>query len=869
MIANRILTLFLGLALSCIGAQAQIGLPKVIGDNMVLQQGKEVAIWGTGTPGKKITVKFAGQTLKTTVAEDGAWEVKLSPMQASFEPRQMSISDGRSTVRLKDILVGEVWLASGQSNMEYRMDRLKNYVLQKRGEDVQKRIFEQGGDSRVRVLYVEKKVNTDTLPSSGWQKSSRETVAPISAPAYLFAIELSDSLNVPVGVLSSSWGGSSIEVWTPREEIMQYTEAHPESTNLRVRTSEFGSKFAHMIAPMIPYTIRGFLWYQGESNFQNHPDRFKSYYDKQKILIESWRKLWGDDTLPFYYVQIAPHYYSQRESVYNVTRDMLPEFWELQYRLMDVPYSGMAATTDLVDETGDIHPPYKHIVAHRLAVWALRDLYGYKSLEVKGPELQDVTVSDGRIVLTFSHAEGLTTSDGKSARHFQIYQEYGKILRPEPVISGDKVILEYAKGINVSEVRYAWDECAVTNLCNAAGLPAKPFRYILGCEPTGSDRDEWISQLDRIARPVLSNLSQGTLKKNMPFESLSDDPNRVKASYLEAFGRTVCGIGAWLSLGPDDSAEGKLRAEYIDMVRKAMANAVDPDSPDYLTFGRGVDQSLVDAAFLAEGIIRGGDWIWPQLDETTRQRLVTEWKRNRSVIPKESNWLLFASMVEAALLEYTGECDTQRLNYGVHRFLDDGWYKGDAFYGDGMEVHLDFYNSIVINPMLTDILEIMVKHGLRPQSDFDKQLTRERRHGAELERLISPEATFPVIGRSIVYRTGLFHGLAHCVFNGNLAPELSWGQVRNAMTSVMRRQFSSPDNFNGEWLSIGFAGHQINMSEAYINTGSVYMCTAFFLPLGLPADHPFWTEPAADWTSLKAWKGVDVGADHALRDSKL
>jgi len=186
-----------------------------------------------------------------------------------------------------------------------------------------------------------------------------------------------------------------------------------------------------------------------------------------------------------------------------------------------------------------------------------------------------------------------------------------------------------------------------------------------------------------------------------------------------------------------------------------------------------------------------------------------------------------------------------------------------------MEVHLDFYNSIVINPMLTDILQIMVKHGLRPQSDLDKQLARERRHAAELERLISPEATYPVIGRSIVYRTGLLHGLARCVLTENLAPELSRGQVRNAMTSVMRRQFSSPDNFDGEWLTIGFAGHQINMSEAYINTGSVYMCTAFFLPLGLPADNPFWTEPASDWTSLKAWKGGDVGADHALRDSKL
>ncbi len=869
MTAKKILSLIFALAFTVCGAQAQIGLPKVIGDNMVLQQGKEVTIWGTATPGKTVTVKFAGQSAKAAVSPDGKWSVKLAPMPASFEPRQMSISDGRNTVKLKDILVGEVWLASGQSNMEYRMDRPKNYVLQKRGEDVQKRIFEQGGDSRVRVLYVEKRNGTDTLPSSGWHKSSRETVAPISAPAYLFAIELADSLNVPVGVLSSSWGGSAIEVWTPREKILEYTAAHPESANLRVRSSEYGSKFANMIAPMIPYTIRGFLWYQGESNFQNHPDRFKSYYDKQKLLIDSWRTLWGDDTLPFYYVQIAPHYYSQRESIYNVTRDMLPEFWELQYRLMDVPHSGMAATTDLVDEVSDIHPPYKHIVAHRLALWALRDLYGYKSLEVKGPELQSVTLGDGRIVLSFSHADGLKTSDGKSAQHFKIYQEYGKTLRPEPVISGNEVILEFDKGVNVAEVRYAWDECAVTNLCNAAGLPAKPFRYIFGCEPAGDDRDEWIAQLDKIARPVLGNLSAGTLKKNMPFESLSTDPKRRAASYLEAFGRTVCGIGAWLSLGPDDTAEGRLRAEYIEMVKKATANAVNPDSPDYLTFGRGVDQSLVDAAFLAEGILRGGEWIWPQLDKTTQERLVTEWKRNRSVIPKESNWLLFASMVEAALLEYTGECDTQRLHYGVHRFLDDGWYKGDGFYGDGMEVHLDFYNSIVINPMLTDILQIMVKHGLRPQSDLDKQLARERRHASELERLISPEATYPVIGRSIVYRTGLLHGLARCVFTENLAPELNLGQVRNAMTSVMRRQFSSPDNFNGEWLSIGFAGHQINMSEAYINTGSVYMCTAFFLPLGLPTDNPFWTEAAADWTSLKAWKGVDVGADHALRDSKL
>ncbi len=297
MTVRKILFSLLAFLLAGAAATAQIGLPKVIGDDMVLQQGKEVAIWGTGIPGRKITVKFAGQTVRATADSAGNWSAKLAPMAGSFEPRQMSISDGRNTIRLKDILVGEVWLASGQSNMEYRMDRLKNYVLQKRGEDVQKRIFEQGGDSRVRVLYVEKRNGTDTLPSSGWHKSSRETVAPISAPAYLFAIELADSLNVPVGVMSSSWGGSSIEVWTPRKEILEYTASHPESANLRVRTSEFGSKFANMIAPMIPYTVRGFLWYQGESNFQNHPDRFKSYYDKQKILVNSWRSLWGGTKL--------------------------------------------------------------------------------------------------------------------------------------------------------------------------------------------------------------------------------------------------------------------------------------------------------------------------------------------------------------------------------------------------------------------------------------------------------------------------------------------------------------------------------------------------------------------------------------------
>lgn len=383
---------------------------------------------------------------------------------------------------------------------------------------------------------------------------------------------------------------------------------------------------------------------------------------------------------------------------------------------------------------------------------------------------------------------------------------------------------------------------------------------------TVDGRARWVALLDKISNPVIDALSRGELKKEMPFESLSSDPSRVAASYLEAFGRTVCGLGPWLALGPDDTPEGKLRAEYIAKMPSAIRNAVDPASPDRMTFSGGNDQSLVDAAFLSEGILRAGDQIWDKLDAETQAMLISCLKETRSITPKESNWLLFASMVEAAILEYTGECDTYRLNYGVHRFLKDGWYKGDGVYGDGMEFHLDYYNSLVISPLLTDVLKVMVDHSMIAPAELERQLTREKRLSAELERVISPEGTYPVVGRSIVYRVGSFHALAHSALLGNLPDELDPAQVRCALGAVMERQFSNPLNFNGKWLTVGFCGNQINMSEAYINTGSLYMVTAAFLPLGLAADDPFWTRPDADWTSKKAWDGIDVGADHALRD---
>lgn len=388
----------------------------------------------------------------------------------------------------------------------------------------------------------------------------------------------------------------------------------------------------------------------------------------------------------------------------------------------------------------------------------------------------------------------------------------------------------------------------------------------LYAQPTGGeDRTYWVQTLTKIADPVLVNLSRGTLKKNMPFESLSDEPLRKSVSYLEAVGRTVCGIAPWLELGPDDTEEGKLRAKYIQLVVQGLQHAVNPQSADYLMFDNRHSQPLVDAAFLAQGLLRAPGQLWGNLDTGTQERLVHELKRTRGIKPNESNWLLFASIVEAALLEFTGEYDAQRLYYGVNRFIDE-WYKGDAWYGDGEAFHLDYYNSLVIHPMLTDVLRIMKKHGLERAEFLDLQLARHQRMAVQLERMISPEAAYPVVGRSIVYRFGAFHALAQVALLDKLPQSLSGGQVRSALTAVIQRQISMPGTFdeNG-WLKIGFAGSQINMSEPYINTGSLYLCTAVFLPLGLPAAHPFWSEPYKEWTNLKAWKGVDVGADKALK----
>lgn len=388
------------------------------------------------------------------------------------------------------------------------------------------------------------------------------------------------------------------------------------------------------------------------------------------------------------------------------------------------------------------------------------------------------------------------------------------------------------------------------------------LKHIIEDKPSGKeDRYLWVKTLTRIADPVVENLANATLKKNMPVSLLEE--GRRKFAYLEATGRLLCGMAPWLELGEDQTQEGRLRAKYANLFIKGLRNAVNPNSPDYMDFGTPY-QPLVDAAFLAQGLLRSPNCIWSRLDSITKERIITELKRTRKIKPWENNWLLFASIIEATLLEFTGECDVQRLYYGVDKFMDK-WYKGDAVYGDGEDFRFDYYNSFVIHPMLTDVLNVICKYDNTKTELLDNQIKRLSGYAGHLERLISPEGTFPVIGRSIVYRTGALHALSLAALIEVLPQEIIPSQVRCAMTAVVSRQFLPSENFqNDGWLSVGFAGKQPTMAEYYINTGSLYLCSTGFLALGLPPSHPFWSGSFSEWTNLRAWTGKGVSCDKAI-----
>lgn len=376
-------------------------------------------------------------------------------------------------------------------------------------------------------------------------------------------------------------------------------------------------------------------------------------------------------------------------------------------------------------------------------------------------------------------------------------------------------------------------------------------------------RKYWVDVMVRIATPLLESLSKGELKKNMPVECKPGmEANRRKVTYLEAFGRLLSGMAPWLALGSDETQEGQLRKKFILLAQKSMKKAVDPQSPDFMNFTEG-GQPLVDAAFLAHAILRAPGVLWEPLDTTTRQQLVTAMKSSRVIIPGYNNWLLFSAMVEAFLMFAGEQYDEMRLEIAIQKHMD--WYKGDGVYGDGEDFQWDYYNSFVIQPMLVDILQLLVKRGNKYAKTFETVLVRAKRYAAIQERLISPEGTFPPIGRSLPYRFGAFQLLAQMSLQHRLPDDVKPAQVRCALSAVIQRMIEAPNVFDANgWLTIGFYGHQPDIAESYLSTGSMYLCSVGLLPLGLPASDPFWADAPQDWTSKKIWSGQNFPADHAI-----
>ena len=375
------------------------------------------------------------------------------------------------------------------------------------------------------------------------------------------------------------------------------------------------------------------------------------------------------------------------------------------------------------------------------------------------------------------------------------------------------------------------------------------------------DRPAWVAVLRRLADPVLQNLAQETLKARMPVEEASG-ANRASVTHLEALGRLVAGIAPWLELGADDSEEGRLRGRYGELTRRAIDRAVDPSSKDFLNFATG-RQPLVDAAFLAQGVLRATHALKDALDARTRKNLIAALESSRPIPPGFNNWLLFSATVEAALAALGAPWDRMRVDYALRQH--DQWYKGDGTYGDGPEFHWDYYNSFVIHPMLVDVLDV-VRGEMPAWKDLAGRVeARAQRYAAVLERLIAPDGSFPPIGRSIAYRFGALQVLAQMALRKKLPEGVTPAQTRSALTAAIRKSIEAPNTFDANgWLRIGFCGHQPGIGERYISTGSLYLCSVGLLPLGLAPADEFWSAPAQPWTAAKAWSGQPFPIDHAL-----
>jgi hypothetical protein len=378
------------------------------------------------------------------------------------------------------------------------------------------------------------------------------------------------------------------------------------------------------------------------------------------------------------------------------------------------------------------------------------------------------------------------------------------------------------------------------------------------------ERAEWVELARKIATPVLSALAAGKLKATMPVEVApgATREDRARFTHLEALARLLAGLAPWLELPADNSSEGRLRLELAELARRAIDGGTDPASPDFMNFTFEA-QPLVDAGFLSHALLRAPRTLWEPLQAKTKANVVAALKQTRAVRPPPCNWLLYAAMVEALLHKAGEQWMMGRVENAIGSHEE--WFMGDGAYGDGSEFHWDYYNSFAIHPMLLDLLEVFGPQRQAWAALKPVVVGRARRYAAIQERFISPEGTFPPIGRSLAYRIGALQLLGQMALRHELPDGVSPAQVRCAMTAVIRRMMNASGTFDeAGWLTIGFAGHQPFIGEEYISTGSAYLCSVGLLPLGLPASDPFWQSPPEEWTSRRLWSGGVAPRDWAV-----
>ena len=502
-----------------------VKLPEIISDGMVLQRGKPVTLWGSANPGERITIRFAGQSKEAVADKSGSWSITLSRLSVSTTPRVMNVS-GENKIEVKNILVGEVWLASGQSNMEYSMGGLRggppggrpsgpppstqptgtnnapngllatstpNALPQQKAPlplampspeipERQKQELANANYTEIRLF----KVTPQGMPGeskfsagmSGWSSCNSKSLKEFSAVAYYFAKKIYQEIKVPIGIIDSSIGGTAIEPWTPIEEYQNSslfkTEIAAHSNIVDGQT--LGSDYDVMIKPLAPFTMRGFIWYQGETNCDRNDKR---YTEKMRLLIEGWRRVWNDNSLGFYYVQLAPFIHSQFSlgKAAGLTTESLPEFWEMQAKALSIPNTGMVVATDLVDDVNNVHPPNKWDVGNRLALIALAKSYGRKGVVYSGPQYKAMKIVGKEVHISFDHlGGGLVSRDGKPLTDFTIAGSDGRFYAADAKIASDKVVVSSSNVGEPVAVRFAWNETAQPNLANKVGLPAVPFR---------------------------------------------------------------------------------------------------------------------------------------------------------------------------------------------------------------------------------------------------------------------------------------------------------------------------------------------------------------------------------------------------------